>query len=331
MATVTYVNDGSVLFSTASVYFILKSLRSESESQDTRRRLNEPITAGICIGLASFIEYMTFLFVPVLAAYLFIKTRNKSLLLFFLLASASGPAMHMIYNYVAFQNPLLFPEQLRLDENENASLLFRFHLSELPLHVLAYIISPYRGLILWSPILILGMYKLYKMVRTANYRSEAILFIALFIVILLPYSSWRDWTGGPSYGPRLLISAIPFITVPIAILLSESASAIIRTAYLLLFGVSSFIQGAGALTMAYVLVPKDILTYPLYTTNIPLLREGKLSTWLFTKHNLGTGHDVLTFFQLFAILLFLILWSITAYFAIKPIRDTKSISSQGPV
>ncbi|MFQ5941451.1 MAG: ArnT family glycosyltransferase [Nitrososphaerales archaeon] len=314
--TVLFIQDASVLFSTLSVYLLLRHVK-----QEENRRLI-PVLSGLSLGLAVFVEYMTALFFPVLLAYLFFKRRNKLLILLFTLSFLAGPSMHFIYNYVAFENPFIFPEQLKVD-GQSQDLWSRFEFNDLPLHALAYIISPYRGILLFSPVLILGMYQLYRMIKSNRHRADAVLFIGLFLVILLPYSAWHDWSGGLAYGPRFLISAIPYFVIPISILLSEKRSYILAGGFLSLFVVSSFIQGAGALAHPFSIYG-DVLTYQPTEFNIPLMFEGDLTTWWFFKLGIFFSKGTASLFQLFATVVFILLWHIAAYFSIKSVGETKN-------
>ncbi|MFQ5970358.1 MAG: glycosyltransferase family 39 protein [Nitrososphaerales archaeon] len=336
MSAIIYINNASVPFSIAAVYLVMRlSMRREDKGT------GHPVMAGLSLGLASFVEYMTIVFVPILATYLFFKTGSKRNLLFFLLASSVGPGMHFIYNYSVFEDPFMFPEKVKPAhtslgkqmkvESWNQEQRPGFRLEGLGLHALAYLISPLRGLILFSPILILGMYQLYRMVRSNRYRSDAILFISLFLAILLPYSAWHDWVGGPGYGPRFLISTVPYFVIPIAILLSENRSTILRGVFLPLFCISSFIQGVGALTNAWSLGRHSLLVYQPYDFNIPWLLEGKLNVWWLTTFGIKHIEVTQSFIQLFATVVFLSLWAIAAYFTIKNIHESKTTSSLAEV
>src|SRR4029077_17951744 len=102
-----------------------------------------------------------------------------------------------------------------------------------------YLVSPFRGVFVLCPILILGLFGLREMWKL--YGNETILFALLLTVTLIYYAAWQGWDGSWAYGPRFLIVGLPYLAIPISILLSQS-----REWYRLFLGVfivSSFIEG----------------------------------------------------------------------------------------
>jgi hypothetical protein len=294
------------MFTTIAVYLVLKYAKENQGSHILA-------LAGLSLGLAALIEYMASLFVFVLTAYLLFINRRRGLLPF-LLIFLIGPAIHLIYNYSIFSDPFFFPEQLQTG-TVSKELTGQFSLAWIPEHALFFMLSPYRGLLLFSPVLILAIYQLYRMMRTDRYRVDSFLFITLFLIILLSYSAWYKWDGGLGYGQRFLILGLPFLTIPIAIFLSENKSGAARIAFLSLFGFSSFIQGAGALTSAFSTYG-SILTYQPLAHNIPLLLQGKLDTWWLARLQITD----LSFIRFFVATVFLCIWSIVAYLTITEYR-----------
>lgn len=81
-------------------------------------------------------------------------------------------------------------------------------------HGFKILFSSDRGLILWSPIIILafcGFYYLYK-------KSKTLFFISLlaFLVQLIINGSLNDLGGGDAYGARRFIETLPFLSLPLA-------------------------------------------------------------------------------------------------------------------
>lgn len=302
-ATMIFINDVSLLFSVLSLYLVLKYAKES-------RRPAYLVIGGLALGVSLFVEYAAgLLLIPLLGYLMLTKTRWRDLL-FFLFASSIGLILQLLCNYVAFDNPLLFPEQLKV--GATGALLSRFDFSGLLQHAAYYIVSPYRGILLLSPIVILGFYGLGKMLQRSPTRLDSMLFISSFLVVLLPYSAWTDWSGGLVYGLRFLILGLPYLTIPISIALSETRSVFFRSTFLLLFMVSSFIQGMGALTTA-LSVSGNWLLYQPSALNISWLLEGKLDTWWVA---MSRGVDASTF-QLLSGLIFLSLWSALIYLVIR--------------
>ncbi len=293
-ATMIFIHDASLLFSVASVYLVLRYAKGNSSWTSL------PI-AGLSLGVASFVEYIAGLAaIPILAYLILTKSRTRSIASFvggFLV----GPLLSLSFNYLVFGNPLLFPEQLKGDSS--VGLLARFDLLGSALHAALYLVSPYRGLLYFSPVLFLGLYGLYRMAKSRQTRLDAALFVAIFLTVLVAYSSWQDWSGGLAYGPRFLILGLPYLAVPLCIVLSEPRSIPLRAGFLSLLILSSFIEGVGALTTALSVSGNTSLYQPL-VLNIPWLLQGRLDSWWIGR----IGGSVPLVDQVFSAALFVILW-----------------------
>jgi hypothetical protein len=76
---------------------------------------------------------------------------------------------------------------------------------------LGNLISPGRGVLLFFPVStlsILGIRRLWKYDRVL-----AIILIIIPTTAILTYSSWSQWGGGISWGPRFLVPVIPYIAI----------------------------------------------------------------------------------------------------------------------
>ena len=83
------------------------------------------------------------------------------------------------------------------------------------------LVSPCKGLLLFSPILLLAFWGLLKNVRG---RIEVKVAAAAFVAHLLYWGSYLDWGGGYCWGPRYMAEAIPFIVLITAIALDTLLS-----------------------------------------------------------------------------------------------------------
>ena len=266
LTTMIYIQGASVMFSTASLYLLLRHVRVTKSERDL-------VLAGICLGAASFIEYMAALFVLPIIVYLLIKGRGAGRVIRFLDSFSIGPLLWLTTNYLAFSKPFIFPEQLKA-----GPILNQFDFGSMLLHAAAYIVSPYRGILVFSPVLILGLFMIWKMIRSKDLRADALLFLSLFILILLGYSAWHDWSGGLVYGPRFLMLGIPYLAIPISIVLTKSWR--VTAIFFFLFEVSLFEEWIGAFTTA-LSNTGGMLTYQLYAFNMPWFMAGRFVTWWF--------------------------------------------------
>jgi hypothetical protein len=81
-------------------------------------------------------------------------------------------------------------------------------------------LSPFRGLFVYSPFLLLALPG-WRELRRAH-AAESRLCLVAFVAQLLLISGWHDWKGGAALGPRNLLVALPFLLVPAAAFLQAS-------------------------------------------------------------------------------------------------------------
>jgi hypothetical protein len=76
--------------------------------------------------------------------------------------------------------------------------------------------SPFRGLFILSPFLLLAIPGFWHLLRSHTWRAEGILWASLVAAQLLLVSAWFDWFGGFAIGPRNLLTVLPFFTLAVA-------------------------------------------------------------------------------------------------------------------
>jgi hypothetical protein len=77
--------------------------------------------------------------------------------------------------------------------------------------------SPFRGLFILSPFLLLAVPGFWHLFRSRKWRPEAALWLGLILAQLVLVSAWYDWFGGFAIGPRNLLTILPFFVPPVAI------------------------------------------------------------------------------------------------------------------
>jgi len=277
-STVLFIHGVSLMFSTLSFYFVLRCAHGKGSSTSL-------VAAGVFLGLAGFVEYVALLFVIPIALYLAVRRFPRAVPKL-LVGFSVGPAAQLTYNYVAFQNPLLFPEALKT--GVAGSLLSRFDLYDAVTHVAYYLVSPYRGLFLFSPIAVLGIFALLRLGRGRIPGWDALLLGSVFVITLVTYSSWADWDGGLFYGPRFLILGLPALMIPLAAAVDEWPTKSMGITMFSLFVASSFIEGVGALSTAFG-VAGGPWTLQLVDLNLPWLLQGRLDAWWISMGGLQTS------------------------------------------
>jgi hypothetical protein len=163
------------------------------------------VLAGLAAGFAVASEYPAIFPGAVIGLYL--ATRDLRRMWRYGLATLPAAALILINNYAISGSPFklsyganpLFPELTTTsygfampDANAIAGLLW----------------GEYRGLLFWSPLLILSLPGLYYMFRKD--RGVAIMTIAGCVLIVLQAASFFMWYGGNAFGPRYLAPVLPF-------------------------------------------------------------------------------------------------------------------------
>jgi hypothetical protein len=74
------------------------------------------------------------------------------------------------------------------------------------------LVSPSRGLLIYSPFLALGFFGAVQAWRDVRYRSLRFLTIAV-LALWLPAFLWFDWWGGWSYGYRPIVDSTPLLVL----------------------------------------------------------------------------------------------------------------------
>jgi hypothetical protein len=162
---------------------------------------------GLCAGLAIASEYPAVFPCGLLGLYLLVTDVKRAIR--FSVALVPGAALILTVNFLTTGNPLVlaygsnaaFPEI-------SSSNLFGFNLPT-QRAVTSLLWGEYRGLLFWSPVLVMAVPGLVLLAR-AN-RGHALVVAGGVLLILLQASSFYGWTGGSSIGPRYLTPALPML------------------------------------------------------------------------------------------------------------------------
>ena len=103
----------------------------------------------------------------------------------------------------AFQNPAFI--------ERGPSFLGMFGVPD-PAVALILLISPFRGIFYGAPVLLMGVYGLWRMRRA--FPAEAALFLCIGLAFFLVNCSFMGWHAGYASGPRYLIPATAFLVLP---------------------------------------------------------------------------------------------------------------------
>ncbi|MFN8533114.1 MAG: hypothetical protein U0556_06175 [Dehalococcoidia bacterium] len=160
--------------------------------------------AGLPLGMAVATRPQDWIAALVLALYVALRYRRS--LPGYLLSLAIGVAPAIAYTFWLYGRPYApYSSPLQLFTAGNALVA-----------VAGVLISPSRGLFVYSPILVLSIVGLVWRVRgrTATLLDGAFAMIVLLHGLMIV--SFVNWWGGHSFGPRLFTDILPFLMVFLA-------------------------------------------------------------------------------------------------------------------
>ena len=163
------------------------------EALEGHRRLRPAMIAAFCLSLAAASRPAVIPMCAVLFVFLLSRTLSDAPRL--LLAAAVPALLVSAYNLHFFGAPWRFGQAVG----------GRF-LSAFPESLAGLLMSPGRGLLVFTPIVLVALVGLLSHIkRSMLARALA----AAALTHLLFMSTWNEWHGGESFGPRLLTDLLP--------------------------------------------------------------------------------------------------------------------------
>ena len=187
-----------------SAYFLLRY-------HNEHDRLS-PLLAGAGLGAALLTRLNTVIVAPffglLLLAYLYRRRRFgyrawMEPLILFGLPVLAALAVTGGYNWLRFGNPLITGYQP--EERFATPFLKGFY---------GLILNPCKGLLWYNPILLAALAAWPAFSR--QHRAEGLLVGAVVLTNVAFYSPWHLWWGGHSWGPRFLLTTVPFAALLLA-------------------------------------------------------------------------------------------------------------------
>jgi hypothetical protein len=174
------------------------------------------LAAGALLGLAVLSEYPAAVPALVLVAVSALGSRFRRAF-FAVLGGVPFAAFLLVYDTLCFGGPFQLSsghERAAQFQDLAKDPTFGIGLPS-PAGLAGLLLGPSKGLLLFSPVLLLAL----PGFAEARRRLSREAFLALVLVpisILLLYAGYRNWHGGWTVGPRYLVSALPFLVLPLA-------------------------------------------------------------------------------------------------------------------
>ena len=166
------------------------------------------LLAGMAISLGLIFRSTTLLALPAL----FILANNKQR--FYLVISViPGIVAILFYNYIRFDYPFESGYNLAWQLAHGNSIDF-WSLKRIPYSLLGFLLSPAKGLLIFSPTLILALMGIKKFWN--KYNKFTLSIFVLCGVYLALFSMNFAWHGSIwSFGPRYILPILPLLYLPI--------------------------------------------------------------------------------------------------------------------
>ena len=164
--------------------------------------------SGIFLGLGILTKFYDILLIPVAVFYLSLSVRYKN-------RSDLGRA---VVSFIAFLVPVaIFLFLWAFINYIKFGNFFKTGYPNYPLApfyvgFLGVLFSPGRGLFLYNPTAIVGIWGAYFLYRT--HKKETVLFFLIVVTHIIAISLLPIWAGGTAWGPRYLFPIIPYMILP---------------------------------------------------------------------------------------------------------------------
>jgi hypothetical protein len=225
------------LFLTLGAYLVLGNIEKRAVAA----------LAGFFLGTAAACRPTSF--VPLAFTLAYVGAYHRSSLVPFVLGVLPVPIAVVAYNQYYFGSPITFAQALIGQqiavEKTGSSDLWQTPFFE---GAVGLLLSPSRGLLIFSPILAAAFWGISRAVRTDVWRPLWP-FLASAVVMMAVQCKWFDWWGGHAYGYRPWLDAVPYLTLgllPVAEALTSTATRRALTGAV--FAWSVFVQAVGAMS-----------------------------------------------------------------------------------
>jgi hypothetical protein len=225
-----------------------------------------PFAAGALIGLAVVSEYPCIFAGAVLVAFAGRRAWRV------ILGGLPFALALVLYNHAAFGSAFTLSSAHERDAAFRAMAghgLFGIGLPN-PITLVKLFFDPSKGLLLFSPILILAAATLPRARRALSARQFGSL-IAVPAILILLYSGYANWHGGWTAGARYLVPAIPFLLFPLVF----AGESMVQS---LLLGAS--VAACVVTSIVFPFVPPNVPA-PWGTFAMPLLARGLIAPNVF--------------------------------------------------
>ncbi|OGC59301.1 hypothetical protein A3A70_02540 [candidate division WWE3 bacterium RIFCSPLOWO2_01_FULL_42_11] len=160
--------------------------------------------SGLFFGLATWARPTVAVFGLILTGYVLQKFRSK--IYRYIFGGIIGILPQILYNRVVLGGVSEY--------SYKRSDIFGYWWGRFPEGFLGLWLSPSKGLLIYSPILILSLIGIYKLLKNYKEIKQNRLYLHMAVVVLtytLIMGKWYQWYGGYSYSYRMALEIVPFL------------------------------------------------------------------------------------------------------------------------
>ena len=259
---------------------------------------------GVLFGYAAASEYVLAPILAVVVMWATIRLRPRRHVLRVVAGAVPWVVATATYNLLAFGTPLPIGYRYSVFGVPAWTLFGFVRPSWEAFYGITF--SPYRGLFLLSPFLLLAPIGIYRMVRHDRTRRLAALVLLVSGALFAYNVCYWVWDGGGSVGPRHLVPMLPFLSLPVIFVLNAAKTVWARAGILLLIVVS--IVAVWSQFLAGNNFPPDSVGNPLLDYALPLLGRGEVRFNMASVFGLRGLVTLVPLVFLLAVILVLVPW-----------------------
>jgi hypothetical protein len=234
------------------------------------------LAIGFLLGYSVITEYPSILLVGILFLYTFYRLSDQRRIAWVILTGALIAAGWMTYNTSIFGSPLELGysySELWTEQHHTGFMSLTWPHWEV---IWGITFSPFRGLFVLSPLLLLAVPGFVRWWRSGEHRPEFWVALTSVLAMFLFNSSSIMWWGGFAVGPRYLLPMLPFMALSIVFAFREWGNHMwMRVLNIILFAWS--LIATWGLTLAEQAFPPEILRNPLVEYAWPNWQTGNIA------------------------------------------------------
>jgi MFS family permease len=234
------------------------------------------LAVGLLLGYSVITEYPSVLIVGILFLYTFYRLSDRWRISWVILIGALIAAGWMIYNTAVFGSPLELGynhSELWTEQHHTGFMSLTWPHGEV---IWGITFSPFRGLFVLSPLLLLAVPGFILWWRSGEHRPEFWVALTSVLAMFLFNTSSIMWWGGFAVGPRYLLPMLPFMALPMIFVFREWEKRMwVRVLSIVLFAWS--LIATWGLTLAEQAFPPEALRNPLLEYAWPNWQTGNIA------------------------------------------------------